>query len=290
METGIKPKPLLSLSVIFIIVIIGGVIFLFTTFSHGQENSNSQGNSTEKPLEVLFIGNSYTYTNSLPTIFQEIAVSAGHPRPMVESDTPGGYTFAEHLASPTTSSMIFNQTWDVVVMQEQSEVPAMAQSDPTVNESFIEGFDGLYELVEESSPEAQVVLFETWARNAELWASPTPSLMLDGKDPTDMTQRLKAGYEEAAQSVLTQGGYPVEIARVGELWNINYNSDTPIRLHDSDGSHPNFAGSYLAALDIYATIYGQVPKDLSYHGSLDKEEAGILIDLVRQNFPEIHKQ
>jgi hypothetical protein len=114
--------------------------------------------------------------------------------------------------------------------------------------------------------------------------------MLDGKDPTDMTQRLKIGYEEAAQSVLTQGGYPVEIARVGELWNINYNADTPIRLHDSDGSHPNFAGSYLAALDIYATIYGQVPKDLTYYGSLDKKEASILIDLVRQNFPEIHEQ
>jgi hypothetical protein len=241
-------------------------------------------------LKVLFIGNSYTYMNSLPTAFQEIAVDAGHPRPMVELDAPDGYTFAEHLASSITRSTISKQTWDVVVMQEQSEIPAIAQSKPEVNKSFIESFDGLHKLVEESSPAAQVILFETWARNADLWANPTADLLLDGKNPTDMTRRLKAGYDEAAQSVLTQGGYPIEIARVGELWDINYHSDTPIRLHDSDGSHPNFAGSYLAALDIYATIYGQVPKDLSYYGSLAKEEASILIDLVRRNFPEIHEQ
>lgn len=228
--------------------------------------------------------------NSLPTIFQEIAVGAGHPRPMVESEAPGGYTFAEHLASSGTRLMISKQTWDAVVMQEQSEIPAIAQSKPEVNMSFIESFDGLYKLVEESSPEAQVVLFETWARNADLWANATADLLLDGKDPTDMTQRLKTGYDEAAQSVLTQGGYPVEIARVGELWDINYHSDTPIRLHDSDGSHPNFAGSYLAALDICATAYGQVPIDLGYYGKLAKEEASILIDLVRRNFPKIHEQ
>jgi hypothetical protein len=250
----------------------------------------SQENSTEKPLRVLFVGNSYTYMNSLPTIFQEIAVGAGHPRPIVESDAPDGYTFAEHLASSSTRLMISKQTWDVVVMQEQSEIPAIAQSKPEVNMSFVESFDGLYKLMEESSPEAQVILFETWARNADLWANPTADLLLDGRDPADMTQRLKAGYEEARQSVLTQGRYPVEIARVGELWDINYHSDTPIRLHDSDGSHPNFAGSYLAALDIYATIYGQVPKDLTYYGSLGKEEASILMDLVRRNFPEIHEQ
>lgn len=250
----------------------------------------SQDNSTAKPLKVLFIGNSYTSMNSLPTIFQEIAVGAAHPRPIVELDAPDGYAFGEHLGSYSTRLTISKQTWDVVVMQEQSEIPAIAQSKPEVNMSFINSFDGLCKLVEESSPKARVVLFETWARKADLWANATADLLLDGKDPTDMTQRLKAGYEEAAQSVLTRGGYPAEIARVGELWDINCHSDTRIRLHDSDGSHPNFAGSYLAALGICATIYGQVPKDLTYRGSLGKEEASILIGLVRRNFPEIHEQ
>jgi hypothetical protein len=279
METRIKPKLLWSLALIIL-----AVISLFTTFSCSQKNS------TEKPLKVLFIGNSYTSTNSLPTIFQEITVSADHPRPIVESDAPGGYTFEEHLTSSTTLSMIDDQSWDVVVMQEQSEIPAIAQSEPEVNNSFIKSFDGLYQLVEDSRPEAQVVLFETWARNADLWANATPELLLDGKNATDMTQRLKAGYEAAAQSVSAQGGSPVEIARVGELWDINFRSQNPIELYASDGSHPDFAGSYLAALDIYATIYGQVPKDISYYGSLGKTEASILIDLVEQNFPEIHEQ
>jgi hypothetical protein len=72
--------------------------------------------------------------------------------------------------------MISKQTWDVVVMQEQSEILAIAQSKPEVNESFIESFDGLCKLMEESSPEAQVILFETWARNADLLANPTADL------------------------------------------------------------------------------------------------------------------
>lgn len=257
------------------------IITLLTLFSCHQNNS------TEHPLSVLFIGNSYTSANSLPTIFQEIAVSAGHARPTVESDMPGGYTFAEHFMSSTTRSMISDQHWDIIVMQEQSEVPSAAQTMPEVNKSFIDGFDGLYQLVKESSPEARVILFETWARNADLWSNGTANPVWDGENPSDMMQRLKAGYEEAAQSVVNQGEPPVEIARVGELWDINYRSNTPIRLHDTDGSHPNFAGSYLAALDIFATVYNQLPKDITYHGTLGEKEADILKDLVSRNFPVI---
>lgn len=175
-------------------------------------------------------------------------------------------------------------------MQEQSEIPSAAQRMPEVKKSFLDGFDGLYNLVKESSPEARVILFETWACNADLWSNGTADPVRDGKSPADMLQRLKAGYEEASQSVTSRGDPPVEIARVGELWSINYNSASVIRLHDSDGSHPNFAGSYLAALDIYSTVYGTVPVELNYRGSLGKNQAEFLKDLVNRNFPNVQEQ
>jgi hypothetical protein len=267
----------------FLALIILATIPLFTL------SSCNQNNATGLPLDVLFIGNSYTATNSLPTILQEIAVNAGYARPVVESVAPGGYTFEEHLNSSATRSMISDQHWDVVVMQEQSETPSAAQTMPGVKDLFLGGFDGLYNLVAASNPQARVTLFETWARSADCWTSGTANPAWDGENPFDMLQRLKAGYEQAAQSVAAQGGPPVEIARVGELWDINYRSQNPIELYASDGSHPDFAGSYLAALDIFSTIYGQVPKTLKYRGTLGKDEAAVLLDLVSRNFPEIQE-
>jgi hypothetical protein len=267
----------------FLAIIILVIVILFTLFS--CQYKIPKGN----PLNVLFIGNSYTSANSLPTIFQEIAVSAGYTRPVVKSSTPGGYTFQEHLASSATRSMISSQHWDVVIMQEQSEVPAEAQTMPEVNKSFLSGFEGLYKLVKESNPEARVILFETWARNADLWSNGTINQVLDGKNPSDMLQWLKAGYEEASESMISQGEPPVEIARVGELWGINYSSAYPIRLHDSDRSHPNFAGSYLAALDIFFTVYGPITKDLNYSGTLGKSQADYLQNLLIRNFLEIQE-
>jgi hypothetical protein len=265
----------------FLAIIILVIVSLFTLFS--CQYKVTKGNT----LNVLFIGNSYTSTNSLPTIFQEIAVSAGYAGPVVKSSTPGGYTFQEHLASSATCSMISSQHWDVVIMQEQSEIPSAAQTMPEVNESFLSSFEGLYKLVKESNPEARVILFETWARNADSWSNGTPDPALDGKNPSDMLQRLKAGYEEASESMISQGEPPVEIARVGELWGIHYGSTSPINLYDPDGSHPNFAGSYLAALDIFSTVYGPITKDLNYSGTLGKNQADYLQNLLIRNFSEI---
>ena len=104
-----------------------------------------------------------------------------------------------------------------------------------------------------------------------------------------MLQRLIAGYEEASESMISQGEPPVEIARVGEFWGFNYSSASPINLYDSDGSHPNFAGSYLAALDIFSTVYGPVTKDLNYRGTLGKDQADYLQNLLIRNFTEIQE-
>jgi len=246
----------------------------------------------DPPLSVLFIGNSYTAVNSLPDLFADVAESAGYARPAVKAYTPGGQTFAGHLADARARSLIHDgpaagEQWDVVVLQEQSEKPVAAQTYPAVNKSFLGGAAGLYELVKESSPIARVILFETWARHASWWGSGHAQTAYVGMNPADMMQKLKAGYEQASQTMAGPGGAPVPIARVGELWAINYNSASPIMLHASDGSHPNWAGSYLAALDIFSTIYHASPQNVEYRGPLTRAEAAALRSLVSRNFPNI---
>ncbi len=74
---------------------------------------------------VLFIGDSYTYVNDLPTTFADLAWAGGH---RVETGTlaTGGATFADHVADPATAPMITSRAWNTVVLQDQSEDPAFA--------------------------------------------------------------------------------------------------------------------------------------------------------------------
>src|SRR5215207_765712 len=64
---------------------------------------------------VLFLGNSYTAFNDLPSVFSELAASAGLTV-VAHASTPGGTTLANHLASSDTAAMLEDNTLNVVVM------------------------------------------------------------------------------------------------------------------------------------------------------------------------------
>ena len=75
---------------------------------------------------VLFIGNSYTYVNDLPTMFAELAGAGGH-RVETGMDAPGGWTLANHVSSSDTLEQIKSSDCNYVVLQEQSEIPSIQQ-------------------------------------------------------------------------------------------------------------------------------------------------------------------
>lgn len=229
-----------------------------------------------KPLHVLFIGNSYTSVNSLPTIFQEMAASAGYPKPVVGASVPGGFTLAKHFDNEKTLGLIDRGAadgarWDVVILQEQSQTPALAEQFAEVRASFLGGVTNLCQRIKEKNPQARVVFYETWARHAELWEKNGKSLAPLGADAVEMQRRLRKWYEEAARLCGGAG-----IARAGDFWEANYRSATPVRLHAGDGSHPAFAGSYVAGLAIFATVYDASPLKVSYAGKLSETEAANL--------------
>jgi hypothetical protein len=106
---------------------------------------------------VLFIGNSYTYVNDLPGTFAVLAKAGGHPihTGMV---APGGWTLAEHLNSPQALSALQSSKWDFVVLQEQSEIPAMETA------RWRDMYPAARALVEKiRQTGAQPVFFLTWA-------------------------------------------------------------------------------------------------------------------------------
>ena len=76
-------------------------------------------------LRVLFIGNSFTFVNSLPEVLAGIAKSL--PKgPAIEPTmvATGGMTLQWHLAAGKAAAAIESRQWDYVVLQEQSALGA----------------------------------------------------------------------------------------------------------------------------------------------------------------------
>jgi hypothetical protein len=241
-----------------------------------------------QPLTVAFIGNSYTYANSLPTIVQEIAQSAGFPRPVVGMSAPGGCTLMRHLVTAKTLELLdrgapSGARWDVVVVQEQSQVPAWAAEDEAMRDLCLGGAEGLVRQIWLKNPKARIIFYETWARAPELWARKSDQVRKAGRDPQEMQQRIRAMYEKmAAKAVQAYPGRAgdVVIARVGDMWERNFKSPNSVVLHSGDGSHPAFAGSYLAGLVLFSAIYDEKPLKVSYKGSFPQADAAALRQLV----------
>jgi hypothetical protein len=213
--------------------------------------------STEPPVRVLFIGNSYTHGNDLPGMVRDLAASTDR-RIDTGVMAPGGWWWRDHAASGATMDAIANGDWDFVVLQEQSMVPALPEmarrlSRPaavTLSAAAIENG-------------ARPVLFLTWAHrdgNSEV-----------GHAVYSTMQRAIAGtYSEISTAVAG------EIAPVGMAWWMARAERPDIGLYQTDGSHPSRAGSYLAAAVITATILDVDANDLDRTLGLSEETAATL--------------
>lgn len=233
--------------------------------------------SASEPERVLFIGNSYTSRNKLPDVFAEVVKSAGLKVPVIKSETPGGQTLKQHLTvQPKSLAAIDEGKWDVVVLQGQSQEPALAETNPTIREDFVESAAALCQRIRAKSPQVRIVFYETWARHADSWTAQGKDYNSNvGKDPTEMQARLRLWYGNVAKA------NDALVAPVGDAWERNYQSKQPYRLHVADNSHPDFNGTYLAALVMFKTIYQ--PKDIAvaYRGTLSEVDAKALQALVK---------
>ena len=75
--------------------------------------------------KVLFIGNSYTDVNNLPSLVQNVALANGDTL-IVDAYVPGGYTFQGHSTDANCIAKIYSQQWDFVILQEQSQRPSFS--------------------------------------------------------------------------------------------------------------------------------------------------------------------
>ena len=211
--------------------------------------------------KVLFIGNSYTSVNDLPTMVSNIAVSFGDVL-IKDSQTPGGTTLSTHAGNATTYTKINSNLWDYVVLQAQSQEPSF--SDGQVDSQTLPYAMQIADSVYANNFCSKVMMYMTWGReNGDpQWA---PISTFNG-----MNTRLRNAYLRMADSV--QGS----VSPVGSAWRVVRELDPTIQLYTGDGSHPTAAGSYLAACTFYASIFQKSPVGTTFESSLTPAVAAIL--------------
>ncbi|MBV8194757.1 MAG: hypothetical protein JOY80_04440 [Candidatus Dormibacteraeota bacterium] len=206
---------------------------------------------------VLFIGNSYTYVNDLPTVFADLAASGGH---QVETGmlANGGSTLANHVSDPSTEATLTGSQWNIVVLQEQSEIPSI----PEVRERQM--FPAAHQLVDMvRTAGAQPVFFVTWAHREGWPANGLP-------DYASMQVALDAGYGAVATMEHAQA------VPVGDAWAAALQWPDVASLWQSDGSHPSLEGTYLSACVFYASLFHRSPVGLAAASGLPASEAATL--------------
>lgn len=182
---------------------------------------------------ILFIGNSFTNRNDLPGVLARLGATARPPlRIKTDRVIANGRALKTHWERGAAREAIESSKFDYVVLQEQSTLPLKK---PERMAEYVRLFD---EEIRASS--AKTVLYMTsarrheWKRQAEL-----------GKAYTDIGRSIDA-----------------IVVPVGAAWQRVFDERPGIVLHDKDNSHPNFAGTYLAACVFLAALFNRSPEGL----------------------------
>ncbi len=228
----------------------------------------------EPPLKVLFVGNSYTYVNDLPSLIEGLADAAGGRKIQTDQYVVGGYTLEQQAKDKKALAKIRERKWDIVVLQENSLQPILNR------ESMYKYARVLDAEIKQQG--AKTVFYLTWAREnipqmqegAESPDYAKPIYQMTGaagrisfdewcqQRKSGLAGGLNGAYFDIAKELHAQ------VAPVGMAWKETFAQNPKLVLHQGDKSHPAFKGSYLAACVFYATLLGKSP--LGLPGELTK--------------------
>lgn len=233
----------------------------------------------QEEINVLWLGNSYTYFNNLPEMVNEL--SRGTDRIIKhESITPGGCTLFQHVESNASLNAIRKGNWDYVVLQEQSQLPSI---DYYRHNAMRPAYQALYDTIMLYSPNAKVVGYMTWGRKNGgqqcVNFGQGTYCSADFTDFNHMQDTMSAAYCENAYATNSY------VAPVGDAWKEALGQDENIELHSSDESHPSYDGSYLAACVFHAVFWKESPIGTYFNNtSIYQEKAEFLQNIAHDVF------
>lgn len=273
MKRSVLVKLGVGIFVFLVIAFLTGYFFISSALKgfKVQVMDFDQELNLRKPAQVkteptiLFLGNSMTYFNDLPTVFMNLSRSGGFAAEVYEL-TEGSYRL-EYFADETDEvgaqvyDALKSYDWDYVILQEQSGISTIG-----AEEHMYPAARTLDSMIREANGES--VFLMTWAYREGF---SLPLLGLEFKNTREeMQTQMAQNYGDIAaelDALLAPAG--IAFMRCSA----NY---PEIELWDDDGNHPSPAGTYLAACVLYQVLYDQSPGELGYTADLDRQTASKL--------------
>jgi hypothetical protein len=170
---------------------------------------------------------------------------------LVDAVTHSGYTLRMHWQKGLARERIARGSYHFVVLQDHSLRPIDRAAE----------FDDYGQRFARAavSAGAAPVLYQTWAPGPRSHFYRARAKR--GHDPIDadhVTTRLEHAYGELARREAAH------LAPVGRAFARAVQAHRDVELYGADGTHPSWAGSYLAACVLYGTLTGKDPRDATY--------------------------
>lgn len=197
--------------------------------------------ATPEPMNILFIGNSYTHMNNMPGIFEKIAIKAGK-NVHVEKNTQSGASFKVHAGRKDMYTAINSRKWDYVVLQGFSrEFTHKPEYIDTATMPFLTQItDSIYK----NNSCTNVMFYMTWGYENGFDEDPAVDSF------NKMADSISRGYQYVADI------FNVPIVPVGKVWKL-VKAKNVMDLYAPDRAHPSINGSFLIASTFYEAIFNE---------------------------------
>lgn len=213
-------------------------------------------------VRILFLGNSYTAQNRLPATMGELILSSQMMKPHIGSYLQGGHKLLQHATDEEALKLLRQgadgQPWDVLVVQEQSVLSAVAGALPEMQKIMSDGLSKLVAAARNVNPQILTVNWQVWPRHESLWQKQDPEALSTGRNVQEAHAWIRqANVTAAKEAALQNPGARILISPVGDFWKLVLEAHPAMPLHSNDGTHPDRLGTLLTALVLTGTIGGR---------------------------------
>jgi len=215
--------------------------------------------------KILFIGNSLT-GHIFETFTWMVENFASDPF-LVDQVWGGGATLELLLSNGRAEEALAREKWDIVLLQEQSQLPAIPGSE---GQSFLDSVKILSSKIK--SQGAEPILYETWAhlqgdrQRKELYP-----------DYESMQRGLSDAYGKAASE------NSLKVIPIGQIW-LQFKSVNPelfARLVEDDQYHPSGTGQFFNSAIFFHLLLGQDLNRVDAKNDLDPDDCKVLLDFIK---------
>ncbi|WP_400077285.1 DUF4886 domain-containing protein [Winogradskyella sp. R77965] len=268
------------------------IIIAFTIISCKSQNQKS----TEK-LNVLFVGNSFTFYHEMPQMVQTM-LNETNPNIQIHQSTFPGMFLLDHLEKTIisrdaesinvrkkkdtevteTEIKLSERKWDVIILQEGTVRVMIPELRNYKVDSAIKKIKAFV-----NNPNCRYILFSTWASKSEYPLEYCyPGMLIDltlekeeeycSENIENLEQHndiINSVYQELADN------NKIERSNHTNLF-LNIRKEHPeIELFD-DSFHPSVYGSFLSACEFYQLLTDKNASGIKYNGGIESDLAGIL--------------